>query len=249
MLKKERQAYILHQVNLHNKVLSASLCHELEVSEDTIRRDLQELAVEGKILKVHGGALSHSYSHVSFKENGVYSLHQKRAIARKAIALIEPGMFVLTGGGTTLTEMARLLPPQLKATFITGSIPVMLEYVNHPNIEVILIGDRVHKNAKITVGSQAIGRIREMKADICFLGANAIDLEQGITDNNWEVVALKKAMIGSAKRSVCLSIAEKLNTVQPIRVSGLDAIDLLITEKEPGDPLLRPYAASGLNLL
>lgn len=249
MLKKERQAYILHQVNLHNKVLSAALCSELEVSEDTIRRDLQELSDEGKVLKVHGGALSHSYSHVTFKQEVVYSLSQKRAAARKAISLIAPGMFVLTGGGTTLIELARMLPPQLKATFITGSIPVILEYLNHPNIEVILIGDRVSKNAKISVGSQAIARIREMKADICFLGANAIDLEQGITDNDWEVVALKKAMIASAKMVVCLSIAEKVNTVQPIRVCGLDALDLLITERDPDDPLLRPYVAAGLQVL
>ena len=66
MLKKERQAYILHQVNLHNKVLSSSLCNEIHVSEDTIRRDLQELADEGKVIKVHGGALSHSFSQVHF---------------------------------------------------------------------------------------------------------------------------------------------------------------------------------------
>ena len=66
MLKKERQAFILHQINLHNRVLSANLCQEINVSEDTIRRDLQELAEEGKIIKVHGGALSHSFNHTSY---------------------------------------------------------------------------------------------------------------------------------------------------------------------------------------
>ena len=94
MLKKERQAYILHQVNLHNKVLSSSLCTEINVSEDTIRRDLQELADEGKVIKVHGGALSHSFNQVYFPTNGVYSQNQKKIIAQKAIALISNGMFV-----------------------------------------------------------------------------------------------------------------------------------------------------------
>src|ERR1700741_2403663 len=112
MLKKERQAYILHQVNLHNKVLSSSLCSEINVSEDTIRRDLQELAVEGKVIKVHGGALSHSFSQVYFPADTVYSQNQKRIIAQKAISLISNGMFVLTSGGTTIIELARLLPPQ-----------------------------------------------------------------------------------------------------------------------------------------
>lgn len=249
MLKKERQAYILHQVNLHNKVLSSSLCTEIKVSEDTIRRDLQELAEEGKIIKVHGGALSPSFNHVYFPTNGVYSQSQKKNIARKAIGLISNGMFVLTSGGTTIIEMARMLPPQLKATFISGSIPAILEYMHHPNIEVILIGDKISKNSKITVGSQAIAKIKEMKADICFLGTNAIDLEQGITDNDWEVVQLKKAMIESSKQVVCLSIAEKVNTVQPIRVCGLNEIDLLITELEPEHPVMQPYSRAGVQVL
>ncbi len=249
MLKKERQAYILHQVNLHNKVLSSSLCTEINVSEDTIRRDLQELADEGKIIKVHGGALSHSFNQVSFKINGVYSQNQKRIIARKAISLISNGMFVLTSGGTTIIELARMLPPTLKATFISGSLPAILEYIQHPNIDVVMIGDKISKNSKITVGPQAISKIREMKADICFLGTNALDPDQGITDNDWDVVQLKKAMIESSNKVVCLSIAEKINTVQPIRVCGLQDIDVLITELDPAHPALKPYIAAGIKIL
>ena len=249
MLKKERQAYILHQVNLHNRVLSSSLCSEVNVSEDTIRRDLQELAEEGKVIKVHGGALSHSFNDVHFPTNGVYSQNQKKKIAQKAIALISNGMFILTSGGTTIMEMARSLPPQLKATFISGSIPAILEYMHHPNIDVILIGDKISKNSKITVGSEAIAKIRQVKADICFLGTNAIDPRHGITDNDWEVVQLKKAMIESCKRVVCLAIAEKINTVQPIQVCGLAEIDTLITELEPGNQALQAYVDAGIEVL
>jgi DeoR/GlpR family transcriptional regulator of sugar metabolism len=248
MLKKERQAYILHQVNLHNKVLSSSLCSEINVSEDTIRRDLQELADEGKVIKVHGGALSHSFNEVSFPINGVYSQNQKKHIAQKAISLINNGMFILTSGGTTIIEMARSLPPQLKATFISGSIPAVLEYMQHPNIEVIMIGDKISKNSKITVGSEAIAKIRQLKADICFLGTNAIDLEHGITDNDWEVVQLKKAMIESSKMVVCLAIAEKVNTVQPIQICGVQDIDLLITELPADSDILKPYKLAGVNV-
>lgn len=249
MLKKERQAYILHQVNLHNKVLSSSLCTEINVSEDTIRRDLQELAEEGKVIKVHGGALSHSFNHVYFPSNGVYSQSNKRKIAQKAIGLIENGMFVLTSGGTTIIEMARLLPPQLKATFISGSIPAILEYMHHPNIEVILIGDRISKSSKITIGTEAIAKIKQMKPDLCFLGTNAIDAEHGITDNDWDVVQLKKAMIDASKKVVCLTIAEKMNSVQPIRVCHLNEIDMLITELPTDDPKLKPYLDAGVEVL
>jgi DeoR/GlpR family transcriptional regulator of sugar metabolism len=249
MLKKERQAYILHQVNLHNKVLSSSLCTEINVSEDTIRRDLQELAGEGKVIKVHGGALSHSFNEVHFPSNGVYSQHNKRKIAQKAIGLISNGMFILTSGGTTIMEMARSLPHQLKATFISGSIPAILEYMHHPNIDVILIGDKISKNSKITIGTEAIAKIRQMKADICFLGTNAIDAEHGVTDNDWDVVQLKKAMIESSNKVVCLAIAEKVNSIQPIKVCGLSDIDMLITELSPEDPVLQPYVNAGIEVL
>lgn len=249
MLKKERQTYILQQINLHNKVLSSTLSVDIQVSEDTIRRDLLELAEEGKLIKVHGGALSRSFSQVHIPSNGVYSQQLKMKIAQKAIGLIDNGMFVLTGGGTTIVEMARLLPPQLKATFISGSIAAILEYMDHPNIEVILIGDKISKSSKITVGSEAIAKIRQIKADICFLGTNAIDLQHGITDNDWEVVQLKKAMIDASRKVVCLSIAEKINTYQPIQIGTLDKIDILITELDPGDPLLKPYADAGIQIL
>src|SRR5882762_10569866 len=132
VLKKERQAYILHQVNLHNKVRSSSLSAEVNVSEDTIRRDLQELAEEGKVIKVHGGALSHSFNDLYYPSNNVYSHNQKKIIAQKGAALVHDGMFVLTSGGTTIIELARVLPPQLRATFISGSIPAILEYMHHP---------------------------------------------------------------------------------------------------------------------
>ena len=250
MLKRERQAYILHQVNLHNKVLLADLSHDINVSDDTIRRDLQELAEAGKLIKVHGGALSpsfHSGTYASKEE--VYSYKQKKIIAQKAVSLIKDDMFILTSGGTTITEMARALPANLHATFISGSIPVIFEYMNHPNIDVIVIGDKVSKNSKITVGLEAISKIKELRVDICFLGINALNLENGVSDNDWDVVQIKKAMIESAQKLVCLSIAEKINSRQPIQVCDCKKIDTLITELPPDDPLLEPYLKAGIKVL
>ncbi len=249
MLKKERQTYILRQVNLHNKVLSNSLCKDMSVSEDTIRRDLQELSETGKLVKVHGGALSQSFNKITYPSTDTYAQTDKRIIAEKAISLINDGMFVLTGGGTTIIEMARLLPTQLHATFITGSIPAVVEYMNHPAIDVIVLGDKISKVSKITVGADAINRIKSIKADICFLGINAIDLQNGITDNDWDVVQLKQQMILSSQKVVCLTISEKINSLQPFHVCGTDKIDVLITELDPGDPILQPYISAGITVL
>jgi len=249
MLKKERQTYILHQVNLHNKVLSTDLSTRMRVSDDTIRRDLQELAQEGKLIKVHGGALSPSFHHTRVETKDIYSYDKKKIIAHKAIQLISNGMFVLTSGGTTILEMARSLPPNLYATFISCSIQAAYEYANHPNSDVIVIGDKVSKNAKFTAGPEAISKIRQIRSDLCILGINAIDTQHGISDNDWEVVQVKKAMVDSSSKLVCLTISEKINTTQPIQICAIKEIDILITELPPDHEMLKPYVDVGITVI
>ncbi len=248
MLKQERQAFIVHQVNLHNRVLSSDLSSQINVSEDTIRRDLQELADKGKIIKVHGGALSRSFSS-SINSSSVYNIDAKKTIAQKAASLIKDGMFVMSTGGTTIIEMAKALPENLHATFITGSLPAALEYVHHPTIEVIFIGDKLSKSSQITIGADAILKIRQFKVDLCFLGINALDIKHGLTDNDYEVVQVKKAMIESANQVIALSISEKINTTQNIQVCKVGELDTLVTELPPDDKLFQPYKNAGLNIL
>ncbi len=248
MLKKERQAFIIHQVNLHNKILSSDLSQQINVSEDTIRRDLNELSSLKKLIKVHGGAISKSFRN-SFQHKNIYSLGEKKMIGQKAASLIKDGMCVLTTGGTTILEMAKALPENLHATFFTGSLPAAFEYMNHPNIEVILIGDRLSKSSQITVGGAAIARIMEIKADLCFLGVNAIDIVNGITDSDWDIVQIKQAMMSSSAKAVALSISEKVNSTQRFKVCAVKDIDMLITELEPGDEILKSYMESGIQII
>jgi DeoR/GlpR family transcriptional regulator of sugar metabolism len=249
MLKKERHAFILHEINLHNRVLCSDIIQKLRVSDDTIRRDLTELDKNGKLVKVHGGALSLSFHLFNSNTQNIYAPKEKKIVAKKAASLIKDGMFVLSGGGSTIIEMIRSLPPSLDATFMTASIPAVVEYLNHPRSEVVIIGDRVVKNAKLAAGAEAINQIRNIKADICFLGINAIDPVHGITDNDWDVVQVKKAMIGSATRTICLTISEKLNTFMPIQVAGIKSVDTLITELDPGSRQLDQYRNMGIEIL
>jgi DeoR/GlpR family transcriptional regulator of sugar metabolism len=248
MLKRERQTFILHNVNLHNRLLVGDLSDEMKVSEDTIRRDLQELSDHGKLIKVHGGALSKSF-HNSFNSSSVYSVECKKIIAQKAVSLIKDGMFVLTSGGTTIIELAKALPENLHATFITGSVPAALEYMHHPNIEIILIGDKLSKSSQITVGGEAISKIKEIRADICFLGINALHETHGLTDNDWEVVQVKKAMMDASAKTVLLTISEKINTAQRIRICDTKDIDVLVTELEPTSEILEPFKNMGVKIL
>lgn len=248
MLKSERQAHILHQLDLHNKVLCSNLSREMSVSEDTIRRDLQELSDEGRLIKVHGGALSRSFHFISRQDQPVYSLQAKKLIATKTARLVQNGMVVFTSGGTTMLELASAIPTDLQATFITSSIPAALSYSNHPSIEVIMIGDRVSKHSKMCVGGDVMTSIKGIRADLCILGVNGIDAEMGITDSDWEVVQVKKAMIDAARETICVSIAEKLNTRQHFLVCEATQIDKLVTELPADDPRLSTYRDKGIEI-
>ncbi|WP_242916241.1 DeoR/GlpR family DNA-binding transcription regulator [Pontibacter liquoris] len=241
MLKEERQSFIIKQINLHNKVLSSDLSTQLNVSEDTIRRDLHELAESGKILKVHGGALSKSF-HYPFQQSEVYAKDSKKEIARKVLQLIQDDMMVLVGGGTTMIEVARMIPENLKCTFFTVSPLVALELAEHPNISVILVGGQLSRSSHINIGAQVINQLSEIRVDLCILGTNALSLADGMTDSDWEVVQVKKAMLKAARKTVIMSIAEKLESIQNMKVCNLSAIHYLITDLKPSHPTLASYA-------
>ena len=247
MLKKERQEFILHQLNLHNKILCADLSNKMGVSDDTIRRDLQELAQGDKLIKVHGGALSKSF-HTAFDRKMVYNLEDKNIIAQKTAALVQSGMYILTSGGTSILEFAKSLDSNLNATFFTCSLNAAIEFAHHPSIEVVMIGDKVSKDSMLTTGASAVQTIESIQADLCILGINSLDTQFGLSENDWEVVQIKKAMIKASKKTICIGISEKLNSQQKIKVANLDEIDILITELDPNHPTLLPFKHKGLTI-
>lgn len=241
MLKEERQAYIIHQINLHNKVLSSDLSIQLNVSEDTIRRDLNELAENGQVIKVYGGALSKSFQ-FPFQDGNVYAKEGKKEIALKALSLISSGMTILIGGGTTMIELARLIPNDLQCTFFTISPLVALELAEKDNIDVFLLGGKLSRNTNIVTGAQVINELSDLRVDLCLLGTNSLSIEEGITDSDWEVVQIKRAMIKCSKNLVILSIAEKLNSNQKMRVAPLKEVTYLITDLQATDTRLKDFA-------
>ncbi|MET3114666.1 DeoR/GlpR family transcriptional regulator of sugar metabolism [Pedobacter sp. CG_S7] len=248
MLKRERLEVIMRQINLHNRVLTSDMVQLLNVSEDTIRRDLQELSDNNSLIKVHGGALSKSYQ-TTFDDVNVYAREAKINIAKKTIPLIKDGMVILTGGGTTLIELVKQLPNNLQATFFTISPFVAIELAKYEKIEVILIGGLFSKNSKVTYGSHVINQLSEINADLCLLGTSALHPKNGLTDTDWEINQLKKTMLHSSKRTAILCISEKLNTTQRLKVAPLENINYLITELNEADDQLDVYRLKSLKIL
>ncbi len=240
MFKNERQAYILRQINLHNKVLSSSLSEELDVSEDTIRRDLAELAEAGDIIKVHGGALSKSY-HYPVQQTKVYAQEEKKIIAKKTLELIKPGMTVLIEAGTTMLELVRMLPEKLEATFFTVSPLMALHLAEYTLLKVILIGGQMDMSSQITLGEKPVHELNQIRADLCIFGVNALDAKTGLTEREWNVAQVKKAMIACCAQLAVITISEKLNSAFNMKICSPQQIDYLITELKPSDKKLIPY--------
>ncbi|MRH99121.1 DeoR family transcriptional regulator [Kriegella sp. EG-1] len=249
MLKEERQQTILSVVELHNRILITDIAETLDVSIDTIRRDIKELDAENKLKKVHGGAISLGFTTDSVKNKNIYKQEQKTAIAEKAITLLKDGSVIFVDGGTTCNELARLIPNAIELTCFTHSIPVAMELLTKSNVTVILIGGQLSKESQISIGANAIHNLSEIKVDYSFIGTGYVDSHYGLTEFDWDIVQVKKAIIKCSKKTVLLSISEKLNSQHRYKSCDINAINTMITELAPEDPQLNSFRNHDIRIL
>ncbi|UJH67871.1 DeoR/GlpR family DNA-binding transcription regulator [Allomuricauda sp. SCSIO 65647] len=249
MLKEERQRTILNEVELHNRVLLTDIAEKLDVSIDTVRRDVKELDADNRLRKVHGGAVSLGFANYSPARNNVYALEQKMAIAEKAVKLLKDNSVILIDGGTTCLELARILPEKLYLTCFTLSLPVAMELLNKPNVETVFIGGVLSKDSQIAIGANAVHNLSQIKADYSFIGTGYVDAQFGLTEFDWDIVQTKKAVIQASKKTVLLCISEKLNSQHRFKTCELNAIDTMVTELDADHPLLNNFRNQEIRLL
>jgi DeoR family transcriptional regulator, fructose operon transcriptional repressor len=249
MLKEERQQTILNEVELHNRVLLTDIAEQLDVSVDTVRRDVKELDSSNKLRKVHGGAISLGFAQPATYNENIYALPQKTTIARKALKLLRDGSVIFIDGGTTCLEMARIIPRQLHLTCFTLSLPVAMQLLTKPNIEVIFIGGTISREAQISVGANAVHNLSGIKVDYGFIGTGYVDSMHGLTEFDWDIVQVKKAVINASKKTVLLCISEKLNSQHRYKTCDIHAINTMITELKPENNLLNLFRNHNIHLL
>ncbi len=247
MLKKERHDFVLRHVNLHNRLLTNDLVQILNVSEDTVRRDLKELSDDNLLRRVHGGAMARA-CHTSIVDDAISAKEAKINMAKKITHIIKNGMVVLVGGGEIIIELAKQLPKTLIGTFFTISPLAAVELTKFKYLEVILLGGLFSKESGVTYGGQVISQVSEIKADLCILEANGIDLGSGLTDSEWEISQLKKAMLNAAQKSAILCHSKNLNTTLSTRITTVKDIDYLVTDLDSKDVKLEDYQAIGLSI-
>lgn len=249
MLKAERHKYIMTKLVEEQKVVTTDLALALDLSEDTIRRDLNELDSKKLLEKVYGGAVQ-----VQEKSADVFDIHisgeeEKKQIVTKALSLLHDDQVIIMSGGSTNLVFAKLIPSDLKATIYTYSLPIAMQLSQHPNIDLIFIGGKMQKNAMVTIGMDVIQVVSKIKADICFIGASSINIKQGLTEVGYEVSMVKKAMIEASDKVVSMFSSNKLNTKMPHVVCDLNQLDTIVTNLEPEDIRLEEYRKSGVFIL
>ncbi len=249
MLTAERRRSIVQTLQRDGKVLASELSKAMNVSEDTIRRDLRELATSGVLQRVHGGALPLTPTTASFTVRQQQAPEAKAAIAQAAVQFIRQGQVIILDGGTTPLQVAQHLPHDLRATVITHSPPVALALAEYPEIEVILIGGKLYKHELVTTGAATVEAFRNIRADLCFLGIGSLHPEVGISTLDLEEAYVKRAMIASAAEVVALTSAEKLGTAAPYIVGPISDLTHLVTERSVPAEVLAPYRASGITIV
>lgn len=248
MLTTQRKQKILTVLKQEGQIVAKDVSQAMGVSEDTIRRDLRELAREGLLQRVHGGALPASPAMADFAGREQLRHEGKVAIGIAAAAMIERGQVAILDGGTTSREIARHLPLDLEATIVTHSPTIALELLNHPNVEVILIGGRLFKHSIVSVGVAVIEAIRQIHADTFFMGVTGVHPKTGLTTGDYEEAAVKRALSRAAAETFVLASAEKLNAASPYEVIGLAEVNGIITERSVSDELVKPYAELGITI-
>lgn len=249
MLTAERRRSIMQALQRDGKVLASELSKALNVSEDTIRRDLRELSASGLLQRVHGGALPRSPAAASFTARQQQAAGAKVAIAQAAIQLIRQGQVIILDGGTTPLQVAQRLPQDLRITVITHSPPIAQALAEYTAIEVIVIGGKLYRHSMVTVGAVAVEAFRNIRADLCFLGIYSLHPDIGISTIDLEECYVKRAMIASAAEVVALASSEKLGTASPYIIGPLKDLTHLVTERAVPEEMLAPYRRLGITVV
>ena len=249
MLTRERKTLILDVLRRDGRLVAKTLSHELGLSEDTIRRDLRELASAGHLQRVHGGALPASPANAPLAVRARVATEGKIAIGKRAAGLVRPGQIVMLDGGTTALQVARHLAPDLKATVVTHSPTIAIELARHPWLEIALIGGTLFRHSMVTVGAVASEMIGRVRADLYFMGVTGVHPEHGLTTGDAEEAAVKRALSRQAAETVVLASSEKLGAVSPFSVIGAADIDTMIVERDAPAELTRAFGAMDVTMI
>lgn len=248
LLLKQRHALIQQQLQADGRVLALDLARQLDVSEDTIRRDLREMAAAGLCQRVYGGALPLAPDGGSLSQRQHESPESKARLAQAAVSLVRAGQVLFLDAGSTNLAIATALPP-LTLTVITNAPAIAMALMERPEIELIMAGGRVDRRAGASLGPQALRTVERMHPDLCFLGACGADAEAGVTAYNYDEAEFKRSIAGASRAVVVAVTSDKLGTAAPFGVLATGLLQHLVLEADADAVHVAAFERQGVQVL
>ena len=232
MYPPERQQLILTTARTAGRVEVQQLAAELDVTAETVRRDLTALERLGLVRRVHGGAVPVQrlgYEPALPQREQVLTAEKER-IAKAALDELPAGGSVLIDAGTTTVRLAELLPTDRELTVVTHALPVATVLATRPGITLHLVGGTVRGRTLAAVGTWALRELADIRADVAFLGTNGLSVEHGLTTPDLAEAAVKRALVEAARRIVVLADHSKLGREDFAHVAPVSEVDTLVTD-------------------
>jgi DeoR/GlpR family transcriptional regulator of sugar metabolism len=249
MLGAERRLRILQLLERDRSVRVTALSRLFDVSEETIRRDLDSLAREGLVVRTHGGAITNrgTATEFSFTAREQQRPVEKTRIARAAVQTVTEGETVLLDASSTALFIARHLP-NLRITVLTNSVPVLVELAKRPAVQGIATGGLLRAATLSFVGPDAVRVLREHRVDRAFLGTAGITMEEGFTDANELEAEVKRTMIACSRHVTIVADSSKFGQVAFVRFAGLREVHAIITDVAAPRDLVRRLRRAGVSV-
>ena len=246
----ERRERVKQIVKSRHAVRVEDLKAELGVSTATIRRDLHELEEEGELRRVHGGAMSIDAGPIEarFEAKAATNPAQKRRIAERAAAMVEPDAKIYLDAGTTCLELAKLLAPRTDITIVTNSIPAINELAG-TGPRLIVIGGELRTLSQALVGPLSTPVLDQLYLDHAFVGAFSLSLDAGLTTTDPAEAFTKEHVLTRTREAVLLVDGSKLGTRSFAQAGRLDQIDVVITAAELGEEASATFEHAGVRVL
>lgn len=249
MLTTQRKKLILEIVQKQGQVSVRDLTAQWNISEDAIRRDLRELAKQGQLQRVHGGAISASPAIVDYSGRESLSIDTKQKLGKTAATMIQEGQVIGLDGGTTTLQLVRYLPKNLKATIVTHSPVIAAELRFHEHVDVIVLGGKLFKHSMVSIGAETLESLKRIHIDIFFLGATGVHRDAGVTTGDWDDAAVKRAFCTRSAEIVLMASPEKLNAASAYQIIPVSELTTLIVGSETAAESCEGFVEAGVSVV
>ncbi|HCO68493.1 MAG TPA: DeoR/GlpR transcriptional regulator [Dysgonomonas sp.] len=235
---KERRAQILHKLENNPNVSVSELSKEFEVSEVTIRKDLNELKRKNLLTRVRGGAMKYpdtdSVDDIAIDRKSLFHYKEKKAIGRLAASLINENETILIDSGSTTLEIAKNLEGFQKLTIITNAVNIATELAKYKRFNIIMLGGFIRDSSLSTVGSIAESILNMFYCDKLFLGVDSISVDKGLSTTNIEEANINQTMMSISKRTIAVFDSSKFNKRNFAFIAPMDKIHTIVTDDNIG---------------